>query len=127
MEAGFFSLAQPWLLRLRGSELGMGELSVTLPLKCFLRFIYLKGKVTEKGLPSTGPLPKWPQQPGLCQAKAKSQELHPALPRGWQGPKYSDHCLQPSPLHEQEAGPEAEWLELKLAFQYGILMWQTAP
>lgn len=49
----------------------------------------LKCKVTEKDVPFTGELSKWPQQPGVEQAELGSQDLHLSLPHRWQESKYS--------------------------------------
>uniref|UniRef100_A0A5F9DJP0 JNK1/MAPK8 associated membrane protein n=1 Tax=Oryctolagus cuniculus TaxID=9986 RepID=A0A5F9DJP0_RABIT len=54
-------------------------------------FVYFKVRIKErkqeKKLTSTGSLPKWLQWPGLCQAKARSQELLSGLPCfGYRGP-----------------------------------------
>lgn len=47
----------------------------------------LKGSVPERERSTIllGSLPKWPPQPGLGQAGAGSQELHPGLLCGFQG------------------------------------------
>nr|XP_051705784.1 zinc finger protein 398 isoform X3 [Oryctolagus cuniculus] len=48
---------------------------------------------TERNIPSAGLLLSCPQQPGLSQAKARSQKLTAGLPRGWQALKYFSHRL----------------------------------
>lgn len=50
----------------------------------------------ETDFPSVCSLPKWPQWPGPGQAKTASQELHPSLQHGWQGPTHVSHHLLPS-------------------------------
>lgn len=55
---------------------------------CVLRFVYLKGRVTERrtelegDLPSTGSLLKQPQQQSGGESEARSQGLHSAFPCG---------------------------------------------
>lgn len=44
----------------------------------------------ERDVPSTSSLPRLQRQPDLCQAEARSQELHVSLLHGWQEPKLFD-------------------------------------
>lgn len=61
-------------------------------------FTYWKGKMEEveeqtkaKRFPPAGSLSKWPQEPGLSQIEARSQEYHLGLPRGRQSHNDMDH------------------------------------
>lgn len=67
-----------------------------------------------KDLSAADSLPKWPQQPGLRQSKARSQHLLLDLPTGHRGrrPWAILHCF---PSHWQGAGFEVELLEWELA------------
>ncbi|XP_062040243.1 THO complex subunit 2 isoform X4 [Lepus europaeus] len=72
--------------------------------KSFMKEIYLferqsyreRGRDRERSSIRWGSLPRWPQWLGLGQAEARSLELHPGLPRGWQGPEYLGHHSLPS-------------------------------
>ena len=65
--------------------------------------IYRK-RYIQKGLPSVGSLPKWPQWLELSQSQSRSQEP-PGLPRGCRVPRLWAvlHCF---PGHRQGAGWE---------------------
>lgn len=66
---------------------------VQLPIYCL---IFILSERQRQGLPSASSVPIFPQQPGLGQAKARSPERSPSLPRGWHGPLYlSRHLLPP--------------------------------
>lgn len=55
-------------------------------------FVDLKGRVKKRGnILFTCSLSKGPQQACLGQAEARSEELNPGLPQGWQGPRYLSH------------------------------------
>lgn len=54
-------------------------------------FVYLRGRATRRksqrdNLASTASFLKWPQQPGLDQARTRSLGVPASLPYGWQGP-----------------------------------------
>lgn len=51
----------------------------------FERRVYSeKSERGQRGLPSSGPLQKWPQKPQLCQTRTRCQELPPGLPAEWE-------------------------------------------
>lgn len=62
-----------------------------------LHFIYLRKKETE--LPPAHSLPKYLQQSGLGQAKARDWEINPDPPHGWQEPSDLSHYLPPLSVH----------------------------
>lgn len=53
----------------------------------------------EADLSTTGSLPEKLQWLSLSKAKVRSQELHPSLPHGRQGPKDVSHLPLPSQAH----------------------------
>lgn len=68
----------------------------------FLKKLFLlKDKVRDKHT-----LSRWPQQPWLSQAEAKSQEFQPALPCGCRGPGTLPilHCLSPGQRAKVKVG-----------------------
>uniref|UniRef100_G1TZV3 Adaptor related protein complex 1 subunit mu 1 n=1 Tax=Oryctolagus cuniculus TaxID=9986 RepID=G1TZV3_RABIT len=81
----------------------------------YILFTYLRGRVTEsgrdrereRGLPSAGSLPRWPQRPELCESEARNQELLPGLPCRCRGPRTWAvfYCF---PRPQQRAGQEVE-------------------
>lgn len=73
-------------------------------------------------------LSKWPQQPGLEQAK--NLELHAGLPTGWQGPKQFSHLALLFPSLWQKTGSEMEppGLESTPMWEVGVVaVAQTQP
>lgn len=52
-----------------------------------------RGRQRESDLWCTGSFPRWPQQPAMGWAHARSQNLHWGLPCGWWRPWYLDHLL----------------------------------
>ncbi|XP_062065464.1 E3 ubiquitin-protein ligase FANCL isoform X2 [Lepus europaeus] len=56
-------------------------MSFMMELKMILHYTERKGEAErERGLPSAGSLPSWPQRPELCRSKARSLALPPSLP-----------------------------------------------
>lgn len=71
-----------------------------------LAFFCLRDRVSD--LLFTGLPPKYPQQLGLGQAKARNLELHSGFPCGWQGPDYWSHLCRPPWCALAESG--ARWV-----------------
>lgn len=63
--------------------------------------------------PSPGSIPKWSQQLGLCQGKARSKGPPVGLLCEWQRPKHWSPWLLLSQAHEQGAGWHEEQLGLE--------------
>lgn len=72
----------------------------------------------ESTLPSAGPLPKCPQQPGPGPVEDRRRELHLDLPRGWQAPRYLGRpLLLPGRVSRALDRKQSRWDSLALGQQ----------
>lgn len=83
-------------------------------LKVYL-FVHQSHRERGKGrdLPVTVSQPRCLQYPGLAQAKASSQGLHPDLLCEWLRSKHLGHLLLVFPSHYQEDELKVEQLDMK--------------
>lgn len=72
----------------------------------FKEYLFIREKEhVKENLPTVGSLPRWPQLPGLGQAKAGARS---STHLAWLGPKHWDHLLLLLPGHYYRTGSEAE-------------------
>lgn len=75
------------------SKLWQSKTCIQLTFFLKIYFIWKQSDRERGDPPSTGSHPKWPQQPESGQSEARSPELHPGLPHGYQGPKHLGHLM----------------------------------